>query len=161
MARLDVRLAQEGGKNAPAHTYQVVAAGTDILVGEPVMQTTAGDRYVVPVADGGPVVGTNVFVGVSDSNSDQTASADGEVVVGIPQEGQTYYCKAKTYSNVDTAAKIKALQNKRVPFDLTAGVYTVDTAAADSANNIIQIVDGDPATGVLLIQFRQSGTLNN
>ena len=142
------------------HAYQpaipaIVAAGAvqTILAGTPTKgaDATAASPWtgaVVPMVDGDGT-STQRFAGIAKSDSSDTVAAAGTVLVYEPLPGLTYAAKAKTYSTVDTAAEVEALRFKRVVFDLTASVWTVDNAAADAAANGVVILGGDYQTGVL------------
>jgi len=58
-----------------------------------------------------------------------------------------------------TQAEIDALIGKRVVLDLTAGKYTVDTAAADGATNGIVIVGGDYTQSSINFTIQNAGTI--
>jgi hypothetical protein len=49
------------------------------------------------------------------------------------------------------------LVGKRVVFDLTANVWTVDTAAADALANNVVIVGGIPSSNEVLFVYAQKG----
>jgi len=137
MARHNVKIVDQAGHNVvPTRRYQTDAGTTAIVAGEPVMLTTIGTSvYAAALTDGKPVIGTDVFCGIAASDSTHTASADGVVDVFLPLPGVVYRAAAKSAAAADSDAEILALANKRVPFDLTSSVYTVDTAAADGATN--------------------------
>lgn len=115
---------------------------------------------VVPMADGDGTTSER-FTGIAKSTSTDTASAAGSVDLWLPLPGYVYACKAKTASTADTATEITALFGKRVVFDLTGGVWTVDAAAADAVVNCVTIVGGDYNTQTLWFTYRQSGTMLN
>lgn len=146
MAANDVTFKDKAtAQNMPTRTFQTAANSTAILPGEPVMLTTIGSsQYAAALTDAKPVIGTDYFIGIAQSASTHTASADGTVVVYVPVPGIVYRAKAKSAAAADTQTEIDALNNKRVVFDLTSSSYTVDTAAADGATNGIMIVGGDP-----------------
>lgn len=149
MARNDFYAVDFGGLNTlPVRTFQTEAAATAILPGEPVRLKTIGTSvYAELCADADPTIGTDVVVGIAASASTQTASADGVVDVYMPLPGVVYRGKAKSAAAADTDAEIKALANKRVIWDLTSSVWTIDTAAADGATNgIILTGTGDAST---------------
>jgi hypothetical protein len=146
MAKNDVRIVDVGGANVtPVRTFKTEAAGTAIKVGEPVKIGGTGNNFVIPLATGDPEIGTDRMVGIAASDSTQTASANGTVQVYIPIPGVTVMrAKATTAANVDTDAKILALLNDSVAFDLTGTVYTVDEDEGDDPDvHGILIVDGD------------------
>jgi hypothetical protein len=76
-----------------------------------------------------------------------------------PFPGIIYEAKAKSTTAANTQAKIDALVGSRVVFDLTAGVWTVDSAAGDSATNCVVIVSGQYQTNTLNFTYSTDGTL--
>lgn len=126
----------------------IVASGAvaTINAGEPTKAGSAGG--VVPMIDGDGTT-TQRFAGLAKSTSTDTVAAAGTVVVWIPLPGLIYSGKAKSSTAANTLAKIQALFYKRVVFDLTTGVWTVDSAAGDSASNGVTIVGGDQFTNTL------------
>jgi len=119
--------------------------------GEPFVSylaTAAQTGIVKMAADGAGVIGTTAatngrFVGVAKSDSTQTASVAGVVYTWMPLPGIVYSGKPKVAGACNTQAEIDALRGAAVVFDLTASVYTIDTAATDAAANAIVLVDGD------------------
>jgi hypothetical protein len=149
MALGDIKIVDAGGHNVvPTRVYQTDAGATAIKAGEPVILTTIGTSvYAAPAADADPTIGTDYIAGIAAGASTHTASADGTVEVYLPLPGVIYRGKAKSAAAADTEAEILALANKRGVFDLTTGVYTLDTAAADGATNgLIYTGTGNPAT---------------
>ena len=164
MALGDIKFLRSGDSFAvpPTESFQMEANTTVALAGEPV-QLGSARNYVVACADGAGVIGTDILVGITLSTSDQTASANGDVLVHKFMPGVVYIASAKSAAAVDTQAEYDALVGKRVLLDLTAGVYTVDTAAADSNNNAIVIETLDILAYPTKVAFsvRSSGTYNN
>lgn len=132
-----------------------VASGTSASIQPGTPTTVAGATgsvtgTVALSVDGDPTtVGTATnthFAGLAKSASTETAAAAGTVQVWSPIPGILYKAKAKSAAAADTAAEIRALANKRVILDLTATVWTVDTAATDAITNGVIIEGGDPFT---------------
>ena len=135
------------------------AVGT-IATGTPTKSadaTTAATGAVVPMVDGDGTTSQN-FTGIAKNTSTDTASANGVVTLWLPLPGYVYACKAKTASTADTAAEVQALFRKRVVFDLTANVWSVDAAAADAAANMVTIIGGDYQTQTLWFTYKSTGT---
>jgi hypothetical protein len=154
------------GANAstsPMKRYQTEAAATAILYGEPVKLKSAGSEYVIPLADAEPVVGTTTAViGIAAANSTQTSTADGIVDVFEALPGAIYLCAPKVSTTIDTQAEYNALVNTPVLFDLTAGVYTVDTGATASTSGlVIQPLEIAKYPNKVAFLIRQSATINN
>lgn len=156
MALNNIRIKTAGGmQTVPVIVCNTEANATAIYAGEPVKQKTAGSKYVIPVADAEPVLGTTVaVVGIAASNSTHTASADGTVSVYNVTPDTILVAKAKSSTAADTEAEIIALKGKRVVLDLTTGVYTVDTGASDGATNGVIIVGGNAERKEIWFQFR-------
>lgn len=134
-----------------------VASGTTASIndGEPTKEISAGT--VGPMVDGDGSTSQR-FSGVAKSISNETASAAGVVATWIPLPGLYYMAKAKVAANANTQALIDALRGKRVVLDLTAGVWTVDSAAADNAANCVVIASGEFQTSTLFFFYSPQGT---
>lgn len=158
MAKGNIQIVDTGGKgNVPVIVCNTEANAAAIYAGEPVIQKTAGSKYVIPMADGTPVIGTTVaMIGIAASDSTHTASADGTVQVYLIDPNTVLRAKAKTSSTADTAAEIIALKGKRTVFDLTSTQYTIDAAAADGATSGLLIVGGDHNTASIDFVVRPS-----
>lgn len=156
MAKNDITIIDQAGHNVvPTRRWQTEAAATAILAGEPVKLKASGSPYVIPLADGEPVIATTTAViGIAASASTHTASADGYVDVYIPLPGVIYKAKAKTASTADTQSEINALCGDNVVLDLTSSTYTVDAAAGDGATKGVRIVGGDPNGSYIYFEFR-------
>lgn len=101
------------------------------------------------------------FTGIAKDVSTDTVAAAGLVTTWMPLPGIVYSGKAKTASTADTEAEVRALQGKRVVFDLTTTVWSIDAAAADAVANCVVIVGGDHRTQTLNWIYRTSGTVLN
>lgn len=162
MSLNDIRLQDTGGLSVvPSREYQVAASATTIKAGEPVsLETADGTATVIALADGGPTVSSAVtsglkIIGIAATTSTNTASAAGKVQVSLAMPGIVVWkAKAKTASTADTQSEIDAKANDCIVLDATAGVYTVDFAAAHAATNGIEVVGGDPATTEIYFTFR-------
>jgi hypothetical protein len=69
-----------------------------------------------------------------------------------------YASKAKTASSANTAALVSGLFGKRVVFDLTSSLWSVDAAAGDAAANMVTIIGGDFNTTTLYFTYKATGT---
>jgi hypothetical protein len=151
----DVTIISPGGQNLPpALSYRVEAAATTINAGEPVK--VSGD-YALPSADAEPTTALTTFVGIASSTSTQTASLDGVVDVILAVPGIVYSCKATDPTLIDTDAELLALLNNSLVFNLSAGVYTVDTAVAAPTNGL-RVVGGDITNGTISFCVRSAVT---
>lgn len=135
----------------------IVASGTtqSIKMGEWVKCTGAGAFAAIVDADG---TTSQRLVGVAAAPSTETASTAGVVQVYELSHDIVYATKAKTASLANTQALIDALVGKRVIFDVTAGVQSIDTAAADAATNTVLIMGGDPLTSTIYYRILSGGS---
>lgn len=148
-----------GLQHLPVLRFQTEAGATDIKAGEFVKWKANGSPYVIPLADADGVIGTVVaLVGLAKSDSTHTAAVDGYVDVYLPVPGVVYEIKAKTATAADTQAEIDALCGDRVIIDLTAGAYTLDTAAGEAQTSPFTIVGGDPEKKTLYVTLRSGAT---
>lgn len=143
----------------------LVAAGgvATIAAGTPTKgaDATAASPWtgaVIPMVDGDGTTSQR-FTGIAKNTSTDTASAAGVVTLWLPLPGYVYACKAKTASTADSAAEVQALFGKRVVFDLTASLWSIDNAAADAAANMVTIVGGDYQTQTLYFTYKTTGTM--
>ena len=113
---------------------------------------------VIPMVDGDGAIGQN-FSGIAKDDSTDTASVAGVVTLWLPLPGYVYSCKALTAATADTIAEIRALYRKRVVFDLTSSLWSVDAAATDALVNCVTIIGGDPATTQLYFTYKNGGTI--
>lgn len=123
-------------------TTPIVASGAvqSINSGEPTKFSSAGAVVVMVDGDG---TTADRFAGIAKSDSTDTVAVAGNVTLWIPMPGMIYSGRSKDSTAADTQAEIDALYGKRVVFDVTASVFTVDTAASDSATNGLVILGGD------------------
>lgn len=113
---------------------------------------------VIPMVDGDGTTSQR-FAGIAKNTSTDTASAAGVVTVWLPFPGMVYAGKAKTASLANTSALVQGLFGKRVVFDLTSSTWSIDTAAADAAANMVTIIGGDPNTSTLYWTYKLTGTI--
>ena len=141
----------------------LVAAGAvgTIAQGTPTKSAdaaTAATGAVVPMVDGDGTIAQN-FTGIAKNDSTDTAAAAGTVTVWLPLPGYVYAAKAKTSTAVDTAAELLTYFRKRVVFDLTSSLWTVDTEATDQLVNCVTIVGGDYNTSTIYFTYKLAGTM--
>ena len=112
--------------------------------GEPIQVFATGSPYCSTLINGGPIRGSDEYLGVVSKQSTETATANGLVeyvsmIVGTELRG-----KATTSTNVNTAAKILAMQGDWVGIDNTAEVFTFDENETSDPNKLaFQIMRGD------------------
>lgn len=113
---------------------------------------------VIPMVDGDGTTAAR-FTGIAKNTSTDTATVNGNVTLWLPLPGYVYAAKAKTASTANTAALVQALFGKRVVFDLTSSLWSVDAAAADAAANMVTIIGGDYQTTTLYFVYKNTGTV--
>ena len=132
-----------------------IAAGTPTKSAD---AATAATGAVVPMVDGDGALGQN-FTGIAKNDSTDTAAAAGVVTLWLPLPGLVYAAKAKLSTDVNTAAKLLTFFRKRVVFDLTGTVWTVDAGANDALVNCVTIVGGDYNTSTVYFTYKDAGTI--
>lgn len=145
------------GVLCPAGTAGSIQAGTPSKNANAAATSTYSGG-VIPMVDGDGAIGQN-FTGIAKSTSTDTATAAGVVTLWLPLPGYVYACKAKTGTAVDSAAEMLTYFGKRVVFDLTASLWTVDTEAADALINCVTIVGGDFQTQTMWFTYKNGGTV--
>lgn len=143
--------------NVPSGAAATVAAGSptktvDAAAASPYLGTIA------PMVDGDGTTSQR-FTGIAKSDSTDTASAAGVCYVWLPLPGIVYQAAAKTASTANTQALVDALRGKRVVFDLTSSVWSIDAAAADAVVNQVVIIDGDYTTSTLYFVYASHGSV--
>ena len=166
MARGNISIVRPGGLYfPPSMQFRTEAGSTAIVAGEPVKLGGTGSNFAILMIDGDPElaggVSADTVIGVASTDGTHTAAANGVVDVLLPLGGVVFSARALTVGSVDTDAELLGVLNDRVVFDLTAGVFTVDAAAGDSATNGIRIVGGDINTSQVHFVFLQRGNLFN
>lgn len=144
----------------------LVASGTtaSISSGSPTKCVTADGSVagvVVDMVDGDGLVTGERFTGLAKDTSTETSGAAGVVNTWAPVADLVYRGTAKSATAANTQAKIDALMGKKVLFDLTSSVWTVDTAATDALVNCVVIVGGQPLTNEVLFVYSSKGTIFN
>lgn len=145
-------------------TRFLVGSGTtaSISAGAPTKCTTADGSVagvVACMADGDGIVTGQRFTGLAKDTSTETTSAAGVVNTWAPVPGMVYLGRAKSATAANTQAKIDALMGKKVIFDLTSNVWTVDTGATDALVNCLVICGGNPATNEVEFIYSPKGTI--
>lgn len=147
-------------KNLSSQTFQVAAGTTDaILAGEPVKRAT-GTPEVTLAVDGDFTIDTDGFIGIAATDSTETTSAAGTVDVFVLTGGEILRCAAKASSDVDTAAKLLAIANDNLVFDLDGSTWTIDVGAGTSAlNGMTATGFGDVALGLVDVRVKSRATM--
>ena len=140
----DIYVKDSPYNSLPVETWQIAPSSTIANPGEPMKVGAAGCKYAIQIVDGDGVIGTTTAnIGLVAKASTQTSTVTGAVDIQLFMPGVVYAGKAKSSTAANTQALIDALKGKRVIWDLTSSVFTVDTAASDNANNALLIVGGD------------------
>lgn len=157
MAKNDVKIVDKGGYlNIPTRNFPVQdrtsSGDTIIYPGDPV-KILAGQsgNYVGHLATGDPQIGTDIVVGIAASTStEESVTTDGTVNVYMPLPGVVYRCNAHTVGNIDTTAKLLALNFDCVTFDLTSTTFTVNEDEGSDENvHGLRIVGGNITAGTI------------
>ena len=152
MAKNDIKIVKQGGDVVKLRTD---AASTDILFGEPTMIGGGGNNYAIALTDAKPVIATDELLGIAVSPSTHTASADGTIRISIVETNRTLLRgKAKSTANINTDAKLLAVLNDNVLFDLTGTAYTIDESV-DGNTAGLMIRDGDIVLGTLDVVVKE------
>lgn len=110
---------------------------------------------VIPMVDADGTTSQR-FTGLCKTTSNETATVAGTTVLWLPLAGLIYATKAKLLTAVNTQAKLSTYFGKRVIWDLTAGLWSVDTEAADAAANALVIIGGDFNTSTVYFTYKQT-----
>lgn len=161
MALADVSIKSPGGNNLPsAWTFPTKAGGTNIKAGEPVkFGSSSTATYVIPAADSEPTTAAPIL-GIATSTSTETSSVDGTVDVQLPTAGLVFACKAKTASDINTAAKLQTFIGTSTLFDLTSSTYTVDTGVTGASDGLF-VVGGDVTNSIVYFTIRPTTLQQN
>lgn len=135
------------GQEQTWEVRRLVASGTTASIdrGTPTKKSTTN---VAIMADGNGTT-SEVFTGFAKDASTETSGAAGATNVWLPIPGVEYRGAAKSAAAADTQAEIDALIGKRVVFDLTTTVWSVDTAASDATTNGLYITGGNPVDSTI------------
>jgi hypothetical protein len=152
-------------KDIPVEDRTTSSATAAINPGEPLKRYTNTDQYVLPLADGDPEVGTDIFLGVAYGTTSNEASAttEGEVDCELCGPGTQIRAFATTTSNINTAAKLADIQLDFIACDVAAltgtnGDFTLDENEGDDTNvHAFMIVGGDIVKGTLYSLCATSG----
>lgn len=157
MAANDIKVLK-GGRYS-TETFRTEAnVKLGIQPGDAVKVAGTGTNYVDLVLDGEPTRGTAVFVGITESASSNTASADGVVNVQLVGAGVILSGRATTAANINTDAKLLLILNDVTNFNRSAataaGLLTIDetnTTAGKSSTKSLVIIGGDTQKGTLRV----------
>lgn len=103
-----------------------------IKAGEPVCESTNYCASMRKTAS--PVIATDIFIGIANSESTETSSVNGECEVITVTSETVLRGKASTAANVDTAAELLAYLNNNIYFDYDGTNFTIDEDDTDDPN---------------------------
>jgi len=167
MARGDIKYLEsrssQGGRGGRLYN---VAAGTPIYAGEPVQLRALGATVVEPALNNMFAVGTDYCVGIAATDSTNSASAAGSVLVIPLNSEDTLLVNPDVPASWATQSAYDALVGKRVLMKNSvtvtvtpaSGVYTL--LASDSANNsyVVQALDVSRYPGKVAVALRKSAS---
>lgn len=140
----DIEIIKGSGANIKVDVDDRNASGEVVTIkkGEPVKRDNAS--FVIPVGNGDPEIATDILVGIAQSESTETASAEGtvELALIVPQT----VLRGRTTSAIADAAALLAVKFDYVTFDVAAspGAITIDHGESDDPNSHgLCIIDGD------------------
>ena len=159
MAKRDITIySEDNGFGYPGTGPELVESGdTTIESGEPVAHAK-GQPYGSALATAKPVVGTDYLSGIAQSESTQTAEADGKCEVLPVAAPCTYLCNPVDPTQWDTQAKYDALVGARVVFTITDGHYLV--GHTDGSTNGLVVEPLDIAATPNKVRFSLDPALN-
>lgn len=156
MARGDIYLLDSLDEAFTKRRLVASGAVASIQAGTPTKENGSNVGIIAAMVDADGTTSQR-FAGVAKTDSTDTASVAGIVRTWTPLPGLIYAAKAKVLANANTQALIDALVAKRVVFDLTAGTWTIDTGAADSATNCVICAGGEYQTSTVYFQYSPQG----
>lgn len=163
MAVNDITMYEPGSFDVIGSKKFYVSSGvTTINPGEPVgFKALGANSYVIPLATSTPVVGTDYFVGIAASTATSSTTSSQLIDVYPFVKGAQYLISpnvAATYGlgSTPVQATYNSLVGSRVTFNLTNGVYTINST--DSANNglVVEYIDVTKASGKVAFSVRDS-----
>ena len=160
----------EAGCGYPGDIPQQVQAGSvgSIVSGIP-LGKALGQQYVLPLATGTPVVGTDYMAGISTTLSTDTVSTDGTVSVSRLVPGIIYLITplnptaffGSSWPTTPSQATYNSLVGARVLFDLTGGVYTITNTDGSTNGLVVENLDISRFPGVVAFSIRQAVAYTN
>lgn len=147
------------GEEQTWEVRRTVASGTSASIdrGTPTKKSSGN----VAICVDGDGTTSQLFTGFAKDASTETAAAAGATNVYLPLPGVEYRGNAKTATLANTQALIDALVDKRVVFDLTGTVWSVDTTAGDATTNGLYITGGNPNTSEIYFLISPSISIAN
>lgn len=160
-----VKFKSQAVNGYPGGVPMLVQAGAvgSIVAGIPVTKAL-GQPYVIPAADGTPVVGTDYMAGVSETLSTDAVAADGKVSVCQLMPGTIYMMAPKSpstyfgasYLTAPSQSTYDAMVGKRVVFDLTSNTYTIDSVDGATNGLVVEPIDVTLYPNLVAFSIRQA-----
>lgn len=127
-----------------------------IKAGDAVKTVATTENFAAICLTGDPEQGTDIFIGVTKSESTETSTVDGVINVEIVGPGTVIEGRATTAANIDTDTKLLAFLNDYITFDRSAatsvGVLTIDEdEGSDSDVHALFVIGGDIVKGTLRV----------
>lgn len=158
MARGDIKVLEQSSMTGRgSRKYNVAAGATAIYAGEPVVRAL-GATSVTVMATNSPQVGTHYVVGIAQTDSTHTASANGTVEVLPLDSGTTYLISPKVAATWNTQTEYDDLVGDRVLIDLTNGSYTILATDGAGYGCVVMPLDVDKYPGKVAFAFRKSAS---
>jgi len=163
MAGKRIEIAHSPYDSIPTQDFQTDAAATIIEAGMLLKRTSAGSPYVTPCVTGDFTIATDTnIVGLAAKDSTHTATADGKVEVYAPLQGITYRAYATTAANIDTEAKLLAIEGDRVDLTVSAttsaGDWSINEDNGDTPALAFQVRGGNYSKGTVEFLIRDAAT---
>src|SRR3990167_5270213 len=147
MARNDIKIASGGwGTREFSVDARDTSTVNPLLSGEAVKgRVGGGSNYLQPIETGEPECGTDIFVGIVQRDSTETATISGVCLVSLVGPGTILEGDATTSANIDTAVELAGLIFDNIAFDVSAtSVYTIDEDQNGAIRTLpLVIVGGD------------------
>lgn len=155
MAEGDIKVVSGsyGARELDAEDRNTSSISATLKPGEPVKRGGTGGNFAARIADGNPTTGSDIFLGIVNRESTETATADGKVEVNIVGPMTILFGDATTAGNLSTAADLLGIILDYVAFDVSAtSVTTIDENEGDDPNvHGLCIVGGDVARSKLFV----------
>lgn len=117
-------------------------------------------NFALKVAAEDPEISTDILLGVVANESDETATAEGNVDLIQIIPSTILRGRATTATNMNTQALLDAFRYEYISFDVTSGAITIDEDEGDDPNvNGLCVLDGDIVAGTLEVAVHVNVTL--
>ncbi len=157
----DISILKGGGANIKVDVDDRSTSSESVTIkrGEPVKRDNAS--FVIPVATGDPEIATDILVGIAQSESTETSSAEGTVEVALINPSTVL--RGRTSATIADAAALLAVKFDYVTFDVAGspGAITIDHDEGDDPNSHgLCIIDGDFVADTVDVLVHINATLS-